>query len=297
MNEEKENLKSRITLGIEEIVEKYDLREQDDDKIKLRKALEEVNRLLDENRENIKKLGLGVREIIESLSKFFPGFNEPVEDEDGLVTKRIINDSIAVTTRSGPAMRLYFSDMPGCDSKFVYKRGFLCDIVIRLISKLVENRLKSSNQEMIQVVSEKERKDIIKVIAASSLEMVGITVNDDHIQMHMASVMTIDKSLARARNAITKFVKEEFDMDILVQFLPLIEIEKIAIKVNRKNKSSFGMLMGLDEEFSIDDSDVQGYKSLDKMAAYLCKEYEEKVKNKNESEWFTYPKGMNPSEN
>lgn len=297
MNEEKENLKSRITLGIEEIVEKYDLREQDDDKIKLRKALEEVNRLLDENRENIKKLGLGVREIVESLSKFFPGFNEPVEDEDGLVTKRVINDSIAVTTRSGPAMRLYFSDMPGCDSKLVYKRGFLSDIVIRLISKLVEHRLKSSNQEMIQVVSEKERKDIIKVIAASSLEMVGITVNDDHIQMHMASVMTIDKSLARARYAIAKFVKEEFDMDILVQFLPLIEIEKIAIKVNRKNKSSFGMLMGLDEEFSIDDSDVQGYKNLDKMAAYLCKEYEEKVKNKNENEWFTYPKGMNPSEN
>lgn len=297
MSEEKESLKSRITLGIEEIVEKYELREQDDDKIKLRKALEEVNRLLDENRENIKKLGLGVREIVESLSKFFPGFNEPVEDEDGLVTKRIINDSIAVTTRSGPAMRLYFSDMPGCDSSLVYKRGFLSDIVIRLISKLVEHRLKSSNQEMIQVVSEKERKDIIKVIAASSLEMVGITVNDDHIQMHMASVMTIDKSLARARYAIAKFVKEEFDMDILVQFLPLIEIEKIAIKVNRKNKSSFGMLMGLDEEFSIDDSDVQGYKNLDKMAAYLCKEYEEKVKNKNENEWFTYPKGMNPSEN
>jgi hypothetical protein len=300
MSEEKENLKTKITSRIEEIVEKYDLRSEDDDKTKLKKALEEVNRLLDDNRENIRKLGLGVKEIIESLSKFFPGFNEPVEDEDGLITKRMVMDSIAVTTRTGPSLRLYFSDMPGCNSKVAYKKGFLFDLIIRLISKIVEYRLKNSNKEMLEVVSKEERKDIVKVISASSLEMVGVDVNSDHIQLHMASIMTIDKNIIKARQAISQFVKDNFNKDILVQFLPLIEIEKIAIKVNRKNKSSFGILMGLDQEFSIDDSDVQGYKSLDSMASRLCKEYEDRVKNEpshNDNDWFIYPKGMNPSEN
>jgi hypothetical protein len=281
---------NEIVEGLGEIIESYRENGSIPEK-NSQELLSKVDAFISSNIKRALDAGIEVADIIKGASKFFTGFTKPVVTQDGIEFERKIVGDLAITRRYG--RELEFDIAYEVDKKqFLEDRDKLLEFVVDFLSREVENKIKNISKEIGYLKNIEVPNDLKSFVSDGGFEFATLKIEGNKIKIEFVSAIILNiKNIEQSRKDINEYI-DNMQPDLSVEFVVMSAINRIVIRVAPKGYRSFGILVPLNDDMSIDRdyTKIKGFNSVENMVAQVMGKFKKpKTKNKNKDDkyWFS----------